>query len=206
MAKQHLKKLWKSLETLYSRFEKKRISEEKLREDVAKLLKADIIPSITESLTLILLSKHDDMLEAELFLKNPLENDAYSSFDNKLKHLFVDPIAVIRFYHQCRYIDLSDPQYTKTQESFCKASFLKQLSLLPSKLFFFLIILKQLAISANITQVNYTEGKIMLNDTSFYQTFLWAFNTLEQKIEQIHGVNIRTTYGITWHQSQWTES
>ena len=206
MAKQHLKKLWKNFETLHSRFEKNKISEEKLQEDVAKLLQSDAIPSITESLTLILLSKHDDMLEAELFLKNSLENNAYSSFDNKEKHLFVDPIAVIRFYRQCSYIDLSDSQYTETQEAFCKASFLKQLSLLPSKLFFFLIILKQLAISANITQVNYTEGKIPLNDISFYQTFLWAFNTLEQKIERIHGVNIRTAYGITWHQSQWVDS
>ena len=206
MANQNLNKLWKKLENLYKRFDKKRITDEKLYEEVDKLIQTDENKQVANNLGLILLSKHEDLLEAHLTFACPLENKTYSSFDNKEKILYVDPMMTIKFWQECQDIDLEDKINQTTEQAFCKASFQKQLSKLPSKLILFLIILKQLAVSANLNQVNYTEGVLPQDDTSFYQTILWGFNTLETTIEQLHGTNIRTRYGITWHQSEWAHS
>ena len=69
----------------------------------------------------------------------------------------------------------------------------------------FLKILQQAAITDGLTHIGLSEvPQGILDDTTYYQTLLWALSQLEKKLYALNGVNLRTEYTLVWHEAEWT--
>ena len=126
-----------------------------------------------------------------------------SYFDSKQKIIFMDPFRLLDFAEQIKGYAEEMPADADF-EKYRMNSFLAEASKLPKKSLLFLCILQQVAISDGLTHIGLSEiPQGELTSTAFYQTILWAFNELEKKLYTLNGINIRTEFNISWHESEW---
>jgi len=74
---------------------------------------------------------------------------------------------------------------------------------MPSKLGLFLLILKQVAITKEITRADKRSEEKETSGVDDYMNLLWAFKELETFYNQTTGLSIRTEHHLLWYESEW---
>jgi hypothetical protein len=163
------------------------------------------VDSIISELGQILMLDFENFAEVDFKFKLATEEDNFirpTRFDSKAKIIYMDPFKILAFANGIR--TLGDSIVDADFEKYRKNSFLAEIGKLPNKSLLFLLVLQQLAISDGLTHIGLSEiPQDDLTDTAYYQTLLWSFNELEKMLYKLNGINIRTEYNVTWHESEW---
>jgi hypothetical protein len=206
MAKRTFATIWQQIEKLHNSLVEGKKEPSKIDETIQELLaKPDVIKIIAE-LGQLLMLEYDGFTEIGFeFICNKEEESFIrpSFYDSKKKIIFMDPFKLLSFAKLIKSYAVDMPAEADF-EKYRKNSFLAEASKLPNKSILFLCVLQQVAISDGLTHIGLSEiPQGELSDTSFYQTVLWAFNELEKKLYTLNGINIRTEFNISWHESEW---
>jgi len=209
----------RTLDTTLHQFEKffnsykanKKSSEDTLKFYDDLISKPDMV-SICSDLALVLFEDYPEFQEVKLSFQTadsmdaPQEGKALPmSYQDREKLLIINPVSIFNFIVYANDIATNLDTYKgKSFEQFRHNSFVAEMSKLPPKSILFILVLQQVAAIQKLTLTEYTENALDLNDdTNFYQTFLWAFKELENRIYKINGLSLRTEYSISWHESSW---
>ena len=203
-----LSTILKGLEKTYDSLMEGRMEEEEAFAYVEDLITKEDVREIIEELGQILTLDYDAFSEVELRLASPRDLDwdgLPTSYDSKVKEIYFHPFRFYRFVEEAnQYGEILDEEDTEDFELYRRNAFIAEMSKLPPKCLLFLCILQQLAASQGLTHIGLTDGPNIAEDVvAYYQTQLWAFCELEKKLYKMNGVDVRTQYGVTWHESEW---
>lgn len=206
MAKRTFATIWQQIEKLYQNFKDGKKSEADISKTINDLLEKPDVEKIIQELGLLLMMDYENFNEIDFKFELVGDDERFwrpTLFDSKGKIIIVDPIKTLQF---CDYIRDEDQLMVVDAdfEKYRKNSLLGEVGKLPNKCLLFLSILQQIAISGGLTHIGLSEiPQGELTDTAYYQTLLWSFNELEKKLYTLNGINIRTEYNVTWHESEW---
>ena len=206
MAKRTFATIWQQTEKLYQNFKDGKKSEADISSTINDLLAKPDVEKILQELGVLLMMDYENFNEIDFKFELVGDDERFwrpTLFDSKAKVIIVDPIKTLQF---CDYIRDEDQLMVVDAdfEKYRKNSLLGEVGKLPNKCLLFLSILQQIAISGGLTHIGLSEiPQGELTDTAYYQTLLWSFNELEKKLYTLNGINIRTEYNVTWHESEW---
>ncbi|MCM8538954.1 MAG: hypothetical protein NE328_01645 [Lentisphaeraceae bacterium] len=206
MAKRTFATIWQQIEKLYQSHRDGKKSAADINKTINELLEKPDVENIIQELGLLLMMDYESFNEIDFKFELVGEDSRFwrpSFFDSKAKIIIVDPLKVLEFSDFIRdeeKLMVVDADF----EKYRKNSLLAEVGKLPNKCLLFLSILQQIAISGGLTHIGLSEiPQGELTDTAYYQTLLWSFNELEKKLYTLNGINIRTEYNVTWHESEW---
>lgn len=209
MAKRTFATIWQQVEKLYQSHKDGKKSRKELEEGIRELLEKPDVHSIIQELGQLLMLDYESFIDIDFKFDLVGDDPRFwrpSFFDSKQKIIILDPIKVLEYADMIRDEDqmlVADADF----EKYRKNSLMAEMGKLPEKCILFLTILQQVAISGGLTHIGLSEiPQEGLSDTSYYQTLLWSFNELEKKLYTLNGINIRTEYNVTWHESEWISS
>ena len=205
MAKRTFATIWQQIEKMYQNLSDGKKSQKETDSLLAELLEKPDVTAIISELGQILTIDYENFAEIDFKFVNSNEDSSFlrpTRFDSKAKMLLMDPMRVLKFADDIR--SLGDSIVDADFEKYRKNSFLAEAGKLPNKSLLFLLVLQQVAISDGLTHIGLSEiPQEELSDTAYYQTMLWSFNELEKMFYKLNGINIRTEYNVTWHESEW---
>lgn len=205
MAKRTFATIWQQLEKMHQNLSDGKKTQTDTNKLVTDLLAKPDVNKIVGELGQLLMLDYENFADVDFQFTLSDGDERYlrpSFFDSKAKIIYVDPLRILDFALQIRSMGESivDADFDKYRRN----SFVAELGKLPNKSLLFLLILQQVAISDGLTHIGLSEiPQTSLTDTAFYQTLLWSFNELEKKLYSLNGINIRTEYSVTWHESEW---
>ena len=206
MAKRTFATIWQQIEKLYQSYTEGKKSIKEITSGINELLEKPDVEKIVQELGQLLMVDYENFLEIDFKFEIVGDDERFwrpTFFDSKSKVIILDPIKVLEF---CDFIRDEDQLMVADAdfEKYRKNSLLAEVGKLPNKCLLFLTILQQIAISGGLTHIGLSEiPQSELTDTAYYQTLLWSFNELEKKLYALNGINIRTEYSVTWHESDW---
>jgi hypothetical protein len=206
MAKRTFATIWQQIEKLYFSFKDGKKTRAELEQGVQDILDKPDVEKIILELGQLLMLDYEAFLDFDFKFKLAGDDPRFmrvSLYDSKKKIIYLDPVRVYEFIDLLR--DAEKLQGAGADfEKYRKQSLMLELGKLPNKCILFMCILQQIAISGGYTHIGLSEiPQENLSDTALYQTLLWAFNELQKKLYILNGINIRTEFGITWHESDW---
>jgi len=206
MAKRTFATIWQQIEKLYQNYKDGKKTRAEIESSIQELLDKPDVEKITQELGQLLMLDYETFIDIDFKFALVGDDPRFwrpSFFDSKKKVIILDPIKALEFADLTRDEDqllVADADF----EKYRKNSLLSEVGKLPDKCLLFLVILQQIAISGGLTHIGLSEiPQDKLTDTAYYQTLLWAFNELEKKLYTLNGINIRTEYNVTWHESEW---
>lgn len=206
MAKRTFATIWQQIEKMHQSLAEGKKNKAETDAALQELLEKPDVQLIIGELGQLLMLDYDAFAEISFEFIRDKDNQNFirsSYFDSKQKIIFMDPFRLLDFADEIKGYAEEMPADADF-EKYRKNSFLAEASKLPKKSILFLCILQQVAISDGLTHIGLSEiPQGELSDTSFYQTILWAFNELEKKLYTLNGINIRTEFNISWHESEW---
>ena len=211
MAKRTLNTVWQNIEKIYQSVKAGKVSMADAEVKLNDLVGKDDVKQIVNDLGRVLLSECDTFDQAETVIRLAGDDERFvrpTHYDAKYKILSIDPFRVLDFYAQCKHFS-EDPLALGGGdfESYRKNAFMAELTKLPTKAMLFLKLLQQAAITDGLTHIGLSEvPQGLLDDTTYYQTLLWALSQLERKLYALNGVNVRTEYTLVWHEAEWTSA
>jgi len=121
------------------------------------------------------------------------------------KTLLVNPAGVFRFYQDCLKApaSLNSPASRGNFATYRLQAFMAELGKMPSKLGLFLLILKQVAVTKEITRADKRSEDKEASGVDDYMNLLWAFKELETFYNHTTGLSIRTEHRLLWYESEW---
>jgi hypothetical protein len=205
MAKRTFTTIWQQIEKMHQNISDGKKTQSEVDNVINELLgKPDVIKIITE-LGQILMLDYESFVDINFQFISAGDDENYirpTYFDSKAKIFYLDPFKALIFADEIR--SMGESIVDADFEKYRRNSFLAELGKLPNKSLLFLLVLQQVAISDGLTHIGLSEiSQSSLTDTAFYQTLLWSFNELEKKLYTLNGINIRTEYSVTWHESEW---
>ncbi len=165
------------------------------------------------------------LLIADNFVKPymPVKNDIRVSFscgteenddsweDRLLKEsneVIVDPLGVYRLYSHVLESKNAELESDLDFEMRRKLSFHRELSKLPGSHFIFIAILGQISMVCQVFTAEKRGGKKItpggLSMESYFP-LLWALKQFEGFYKRIQNRDIRSDFGIIWHEGEWVE-
>jgi hypothetical protein len=205
MAKRTFATIWQQIEKMHQNLSDGKKTQDETNILINELFKKPDVSNIVSELGQILLLDYENFTEVDFQFIISSEEDNFirpTRFDSKEKILYCDPLLVLQFADHIR--NMGEAIVDADFEKYRKNSFLAELGKLPNKSIIFLLVFQQVAISDGLTHIGLSEiPQEELTNTAYYQTMLWAFSELEKKLYTIRGVNIRTEYSVTWHESEW---
>ena len=206
MAKRTFATIWQQIEKMHSSLVEGKKDESTIEGTLQELLAKPDVENIIAELGQLLMLDYEAFNEIGFQFIRDKEDERFirpSFYDSKKKIIFMDPFRLLSFAKTIKGYAKEMPAEADF-EKYRKNSFLAEASKLPEKSILFLCVLQQVAISDGLTHIGLSEiPQGDLSDTSFYQTILWAFNELEKKLYTLNGINIRTEFNISWHESEW---
>ena len=206
MAKRTFATIWQQIEKLYQSHSEGKKSRADIESTINELLEKPDVEVIMKELGQLLMMDYENFIEIDFKFELVGDDERFwrpTFFDSKQKIIILDPIKVLEFATLIRdeeQMMAADADF----ERYRKNSLLAEVGKLPNKCLLFLSILQQIAISGGLTHIGLSEiPQGELTDTAYYQTLLWSFNELEKKLYSLNGINIRTEYNVTWHESEW---
>ncbi|GEM_PF-4094422 len=118
----------------------------------------------------------------------------------------IDPIGIYGFLDE----------FVKVEEKIKKAqkdgnflklrlySFQKEVSKMPEQYFLFLAVLKEIALHSQIYAVD-SKGAFSSDEAAEYFSLLWALKQFEEFYLKVQIRNLRSDYGLIWHEGEWVE-
>ncbi len=127
---------------------------------------------------------------------------------NTDEHLVkIDPVGIYLFVSEFSKADekikkaLKDGNFLKLR----LYSFYKELTKLPGQYFLFLTVLKEISLHSQIYAVD-SKGAFTNNDAAEYFSLLWAMKQFEEFYLKIQIRNLRSDYGLIWHEGEWIDA
>ena len=205
MAKRTFATIWQQIEKMHQNLSDGKKTQDEIHILINELFVKPDVPNIVSELGKILLLDYENFVEIDFQFVIAKEEENFirpTRFDSKAKILYCDPLMILKFADHIR--NMGEAIVDADFEKYRKNSFLAELGKLPNKSLIFLLVFQQVAISDGLTHIGLSEiPQEELTNTAYYQTMLWAFSELEKKLYTIQGVNIRTEYNVTWHESEW---
>ncbi len=126
-------------------------------------------------------------------------------YDEEHKAIQVSVLGVFDFMKDAReaVARLPTPEARKTFQDYRYCAYLAQMSKLPSKFILFLLILREVAHTRKITDIEKKGGEIEAALGETYLQLLWAFKELELFFKRTNGLDLRAEFGILWLESDW---
>jgi len=143
------------------------------------------------------------------FYLSPPEVDDYPEWTVKLfedkKEMLLNPLGAFHFLRLCDGAEktLTTQEVRRSFVLYRHNAFLTELKKLPSKLIFFILILKRIAMLREIARVEKKGGVIEIASGEEYLTTLWAFKEVESFTLRTSGTNLRQEFAISWYESDW---
>ena len=205
MAKRTFATIWQQIEKMHQNLTDGKKSQKEVEKTFLELMeKPDVVNIITE-LGQILMIDFPNFADVELKFRLSSKDENFirpTYFDSKAKIVYLDPFMILDFAETSR--NMGDSIIDADFEKYRRNSFVAEVGKLPYKSILFLLVLQQVAISDGLTHIGLSEiPQESLSDTAYYQTMLWSFNELEKMLYRLNGINIRTEYNVTWHESEW---
>jgi hypothetical protein len=124
--------------------------------------------------------------------------------ENTLK---IDPIGLFQFNTEIRKASDRLKKYDK-EEDFLKYrlySFYKEMTKLPEQYILFLAVLKEIVLETKVYAVD-SRGAFANDESASYFSLLWALKQFEEFYQKVQIRNIRSDYGLIWHEGEWIDS
>ncbi len=143
----------------------------------------------------------------------PDDNGVYGNFatrmDEENRRFTIDPIGLHKF--SCKF-KLSDDSGKKREKrkafpGYRWEAFLMEIEKLPEPYLLFIAVLREVALFKNVMRAENKNGTVYEQDKDRFQyhATLWALKQLEVFYLRIQNRNLRSDYGIVWHEGEWIE-
>ncbi len=119
----------------------------------------------------------------------------------------IDPVGLFMFVDGLSKVDDKLKKAAK-DGNFLKLrlfSFYKEISKLPQQYFLFISVLREVAIYSQIYAVD-SKGAFSNSDAAEYFSLLWALKQFEEFYLKIQIRNLRSDYGLIWHEGEWVDA
>jgi len=209
MARRTLSSSWKQIEKLVQRFEAAPEPRTAELEALADLIGRVNASKIADAIATLFVCRHTRLENTSVAFiacdkqRQPVE--WITRFCASENTIFVSPLAVFRFYRDCQNAatELKTRHARESFQNYRYMAYIAELGKLPSQLLLFLLVLREVAIILQLSAVEKKGGEMEAVEGEDYLHLRWSFNEMEQFYSTTQGVNLRSEYGILWHESDW---
>ena len=207
MARRTLSSTWKNFERLVRQYDKSGRSDTDKLDRLDELSRKVNSSRIVEALSTLFIHPYG-FAEATLQFSTREAEELPSwrtRMDDDEEVLYLNAMGVFGFIDECgEAVELlKTPEARKSFHHYRFQAYLAELSKLPSQYILFLLILRQVAHSRHITDVEKKGGEIEVAEGESYLEILWAFKELEVFFKRTNGLDLRSEYRILWLESDW---
>ncbi len=208
MAPRTLSSTWKQFERLVGKYTAQPQPADTATAQLDDLVRRTNSSKINTALSTLFVEPYPDMAEVSVLFAASGEDgypDWTTTFSSQDKAILVNPVGVLKFCQKCQ--EAAEQLATATaRENFLTYryhAYLGELGKLPSQYMLFLLVLQEVANTRRITEVEKKGGGKERAEDETYINLLWAFKELETFYRANSGMNLRSEYGILWHECDW---
>lgn len=216
-AKASIGGLWKKIQRHAPRIlkaedpEKVLLSENELNEYLTKVNNSYIPESITQNFlaqyfeetdcSTVFVASGDSVVDAKKTLP--------ASFNNETSTLSIDIYAMYHYANEFleagNMLEEESDSGVSEFKTIRQLSFMLEMAKLPIPYLFYMSVLQEVAYRKEIVSVEDKEGVLHKSNVGFYLTLLWALKEFEVFYLKTQNRNLRSDYGIIWHEGEWIE-
>lgn len=119
----------------------------------------------------------------------------------------IDPVGLYSFMEEFKKADDKLKKACK-DDNFLKMrlfSFQKEVAKMPEHYSLFLAVLKEISLHSQIYAVD-SKGAFSSNEAAEYFSLLWAVKQFEEFYLKVQIRNLRSDYGLIWHEGEWVDA
>jgi len=212
MAPRNLASTWKQFERLSHRLGEPKGDTDNVLASLQKLASKVNDSRIVETLASLFVHPYQGMEDISVAfepalrekLEDPVHGDI-SGYDEESQKIRINPVGVVNFGEACATAStaLTTPEARKSFHRYRYQACMAEIGKLPNQYLLFLALLREVANICNVSQVEKKGGDVETPEGAGYMHLLWAFKELEAFYKQNTGLNMRSEFGILWHESDW---
>jgi hypothetical protein len=207
------KKIQKNLPRILKNEDPQKVlaSENELTEYLNKVNESYIPNSITQNF----LDIYFEEGECSTIFLIPDDHDAEkkktrpASFNPESSVLTIDIYAMYHYATEisgaAKALEIERESSSSEFKKIRQLSFMAEIAKFPIPYLFYLSVLQEVAYQKEIVSVEDKEGMLHKSNIGFYLTLLWALKEFEVFYLKTQNRNLRSDYGVIWHEGEWIE-